>query len=58
MSRTVTVVAEFEVPDGVSDDDLQAFFEFELHYRADLRLDNPMANRDLPNAKSVDVRNW
>lgn len=42
-----TVSFSVEVPDDVSDEDIEAWVAFELHAVGNLSGDNPLANTDL-----------
>lgn len=42
-----TVRFDVEVPDDVSDDDIEAWVSFELHALGSLSASNPMAHTDL-----------
>ena len=42
-----TVRFSVEVPDDVSDDDIEAWVAFELHALGSLSAENPLAHKDL-----------
>lgn len=42
----VKVELEIEVPDGISIEDIEEFFQFELHYNGSCSGDNPMFDED------------
>ena len=42
----VKVELDIEVPDGISIEDIEEFFRFELHYSGSCSSDNPMFYED------------
>lgn len=53
--KTYTVRFEIEVPDGIPEEDLEAFLRFELGERASLSGDNALADKDLHSLNVSDV---